>query len=94
LFGLLTLLIVPATALLCRHRMRHGKRVSYGTAVVGAFGAALIAFSITLIRVARLESCTPQYWACLSIAYVLFGLFCVLPALGVVHHYQEQRYES
>ena len=90
LFGLTTLLIVPATALLCRHRVTRGMRVSYGTAVVGAFGAALLAFSITLIRVARFESWTPEYWACLFIAYVLFGLFCVLPALGVVRHYQDK----
>src|SRR5437867_6539617 len=83
LLGLMTLLIAPVTALLCRRRVTRGMRVSYGTAVAGGFGAAFIAFSVTLLRVARLESWTPEYWACLFIGYGLFGLFCVLPALGV-----------
>ena len=88
LFGLMTLLIVPAMALLCRYRVTHGKRISHGTAVTGAFGAALLAFSITLIRVARLEVWTPEYWTAIIIGYGLFGLFGVLPALGVVRHYR------
>ena len=88
LLGLTTLLIVPVTALSCRHRVTRGMRISYGTAAAGGFGAAFIAFSVTFLRVARLESWTPEYWVCLFIGYVLFGLFCVLPALGVVRHYQ------
>ena len=88
LLGLTTLLIVPLTALLCRHRTTRGMGISYGTALAGGFGAAFIGFLVTFLRVARLENWTQEYWACLFIGYVLFGLFCVLPALGVVRHYQ------
>lgn len=90
LVGLTTLLIVPVTALLCRHRIMRGMRISYGTAVAGGLGATFIAFTVTLLRVARLENWTPAYWGCLFIGYALFSLFCVLPALGVVRHYQER----
>src|SRR5947208_74657 len=38
-FGLTTLMPAPATTLLCRYRVTHGKRISYGTAVAGGFGA-------------------------------------------------------
>ena len=90
LFGLTMLFIVPVTALLCRHRVTRGMRISYGTAMAGGFGAVFIAFLVTFLRVARLESWTPEYWTCLFIGYVLFGLFCVLPAIGVVRHYQKR----
>jgi len=88
--GLTTLIIVPVTALLCRHRMKRGNGISYGTAVMGAFGAALLTFCVTLIRVAWFESWTQEYWACLFIGYVLWGLCYLLPALGVVRYYQRQ----
>jgi hypothetical protein len=85
---LTTLMTPPATALLCRHRVAHGRQISYGTAVTGGFIAALIAFSICLIRVARYEIWTLEYCICLFIGYGLMGLFGVLPALGVVRHYR------
>ena len=88
--GLATLLIVPVTALFCRHRMRHGLGISYGTAAAGAYAAALLTFCVTLIRVARFERWTPEYWACLFIGYVLCGLGYALPALCVVHYYQKR----
>jgi hypothetical protein len=88
--GLSTLLIVPVTALLCRHPMKSGKEPSYGTAVMGAYGAVLLTFCVTLCRIARFESWTPEYWAALFIGFVLGGAFYVLPAFGVVHCCQTQ----
>jgi hypothetical protein len=86
--GLAVLMPVPTTTLLCRHRLRHGKRISYGTAVAGGFGVALFAYAITLVRIARLEVWTFEYCTAIFIGYGLAGLFSVLPALGVVQHYQ------
>ena len=86
--GLVTLMIVPVTALLCRHRMKYEQAISYGTGATGAYGAALLTFCVTLIRVASFERWTPEYWACLFIGYVLCGLGYALPALCVVHYYQ------
>ena len=88
--GLATLTIVPVTALLCRFRIKRGDRISYGTALTGAFGAVLLTASATLIRVARYESWTPAYCAGWFIGYVFLSLCYVLPALGIVHYYQKK----
>ena len=86
--GLAILMPVPATTLFCRYRVRHKKKISYGTAIAGAFGAALLACFIPLVRTARLEVWTLEYWTVIFVGYGLMGLFSVLPALGVVQHYQ------
>jgi hypothetical protein len=80
----------PVTALLCRHRVTRGKKVSYRTAVAGAYIADLLVLCIVLIGVARFEIWTLEYWTAIVIGYGLLGLFAVLPALGVVHYYQRR----
>ncbi len=100
ILGFSMLITVPATALLChlrialvrRFRIARKRQVSYGTMLLGALIVPLIFVS--------LESCLdPDFWSYRykglgpeRIIFILgfFAAMNILPALGVVAHYQKR----
>jgi hypothetical protein len=84
---------IPVTIFLCRYRISHQKRVSYGT----MFAAA----SCIPLLLAVVVTCTePDVWWShehksspqdFFVMLVFLMLLCVLPALGVVVYYQRRK---
>jgi hypothetical protein len=83
---------VPVTALLCRYRVAHQRRISYGTMFSGACSIPLLwAILLTCIQPdiwwSREHKGTPET---LLVMLGFNAAMCVLPALGVVVHFQRK----
>ena len=84
---------IPVTIFLCRYRISHQKRVSYGTMFASA--------SCIPLLLAIVVTCTePDVWWShehksspqdFVVMLVFLMLLCVLPALGVVVYYQRRK---
>jgi hypothetical protein len=84
---------IPITIFLCRYRISHQKRVSYGTMFASA--------SCIPLLLAIVVTCTePDVWWSYEhksspqdffVMLVFLMLLCVLPALGVVVYYQRRK---
>ena len=102
LFGLLLLSSVPAlitipmTMLLCRWRIAHQKRISYGTVLFAACLTTLLTIFVADFYDSGWEIFTVHYWTGpkqvpikLWLKLWAFGsCISILPALWVVNHYQ------
>jgi hypothetical protein len=85
--GIQMLATVLATALLCRIRLRCGKRISYGTLFVGASIFPFLLCLIYILWVGIDDWNPPLRWL------QTFGIYlcvCALPAFCVVHNYQRK----
>ena len=98
LFGLLMALTVPVTTALCRFRLAHRLRVSYGTVVASASIVALIffvclfpsQFSYNRHHDAQ-HKWDPDWFPYLLRFSAFIAVICLLPALAVVAYYQRRR---
>ena len=96
-FAIPMLLTVPVAALLCRIRTARKLRVSFGTVLFSAFVVTFLWLGL----VTQGDIYTVSFWHGfqpkppnreLMLKVVVFMLItCALPALGVVHHYQQRR---
>jgi hypothetical protein len=101
LVGFLMALTVPVTAALCRFRLAHRLRVSYGTVVASAAIVALIwfvclfpfEFSYNWHHDAQ-HKWDPDWFPFLLRFSAYIAVICLLPALAVVAYYQKCRYGS
>ena len=98
LFGFFMALTVPVTAALCRFRLAHRLRVSYGTVVIGAFIVALIFFVCLFPSQYSYNShhdehhkWDPDWFPYLVRLSGFVAVICLLPALAVVAYYQRRR---
>ena len=87
--SIICLATVLATALMCRVRIRHHKRVSYGTVIVGAsvFPFMLCATIILLFGFDVMADSPTLFWLN---TFGTYACVCALPAFGVVHYYQKR----
>jgi|SRR5579862_1571147 len=92
------LMTIPLTALICRHRLKRGKRLSYGTMFAGAFLAAVLFVVSSSIYFNGWDVFTIDGWMDdkyfgRGAVFTVLGsitLMCVLPALGVVVYYERR----
>ena len=98
LFGLLMALTIPVTAALCRFRLAHGFRVSYGTVVASAFIVSLLWFVCEFPSEFSYNShhdeqhkWDPNWFPSLLRLSAFIAAICLLPALAVVAWYQRCR---
>jgi hypothetical protein len=93
------LMTIPLTALICRHRLRCKRQVSYGTMVGGAFCASLLFVIGTAFYYNGWDALTIDGWMYdkffgTGAVFIVLGFItvvCVLPALGVVVYYQRRQ---
>ena len=91
-FGIPMVATIPAAVLLCRYRIAHKKRISYGTMFTAA--------SCIPLLLAVVASCidpsmwwsregknVPEIW---FVMLLFMAAMCVLPALCVVVYYQRR----
>ena len=85
---LLMIATVPLTALICRHRIKHHKRVGVGvTLACGSIFPCLLYLFILSVSWGSSKAWHPFIYlgACSFITAL-----CILPALGVVAYYQKR----
>jgi hypothetical protein len=96
-FGAMVLVSIPLTALICRFRLAHNKRVYWGTVMAGALGASLAVFLAMAVYSGELgDLLRPAAWfpeakspgALFIITVPAF--LCALPAVAVVAYYQRR----
>src|SRR5450756_753995 len=95
------LITIPVTIMLCRIRIAQKKRVAYGTMILGAF---IVTF-LWLALVSGGDCFSLDFWAALHpgvwtrlsgnrvflLKFTAFvAVICALPALAVVHCYQNR----
>jgi hypothetical protein len=97
-FGAMVLVSIHATALICRFRLAHKKRVYWGTVLAGALSGSLIVFLATAVYFSEVgDLLRPGSWfpeakspgALFIITVPAF--LCVLPAVAVVAYYQRRQ---
>jgi len=85
---LLMLATVPLTAWLCRHRIKHHKRVGVGTTLVCG---SVFPFLFYLFILSVSFGSTKAWHPFIALGFCCFiAAFCMLPALGVVAYYQKR----
>ena len=101
LYGFLMALTVPVTAALCRFRLAHRLRVSYGTVLASSSIVALIWFvcifpsdySYNTHDLAH-HKWDPDWFPSLLRLSAFIAVICLLPALAVVAYDQRRRSEN
>ena len=91
-------LTIPATSALCRFRLAHRRRVSYGTVAASAFIVGLLFFVCLFPAEFSYNShhdadhmWDPDWFQSLLRLSAFIAVICLLPAFAVVAHYQRRR---
>lgn len=97
-FGAMVLVSIPLTALICRCRLAHKKRVYWGTVLAGALGASLAVFLAAAAYfgeigdILRPASWFPEAKSPGALFIITVPAFlCVLPAVAVVAYYERRQ---
>jgi len=91
--GCAVLATVIIATLVCRYRVAHKKRISFGTLLVSPVVANLAVFISLGFCIGGWHFLNHDTWAALSGVFAGLGLItvmCIFPALGVVVYYQKR----